>query len=57
MYRDEIVAEVRRIKEEHAARYGYDVRAMAAALREEQDKSGRRVVSLPAKRRAARKKG
>ncbi len=50
MYQDPVVAEVRRIKEEHAARYAYDVRAIAAALREEQEKGGRKVVSLPARR-------
>ena len=54
MYEDSVVAEVRRIKEEHAARYGYDVRAIAAALRKEQEKGGRKVVSLPAKRLPAR---
>jgi hypothetical protein len=46
---DPIVAEVRRVKEEHAARYGYDVRAMAQALKQEQDQGTRKVVSLPPK--------
>ena len=51
MYKDEIVEEVRRVKEEHAAQYGYDIRAMFRALREKQKKNGRKVVS-PAPRRA-----
>ncbi len=51
MYKDEIVEEVRRIKEEHAAEYGYDIEAMCRALRAKQKKSGRKVVS-PAPRRA-----
>ncbi len=52
MYRDEIVEEVRRIKEEHAAEYGYDIEAMCRALREKQKKNGRKVVS-PVPRRVA----
>ena len=50
MYKDSIVEQVRRIKEAHAARYGYDVKAMAIALRESQHKAGHKVVTLPAKR-------
>lgn len=50
MYEDPIVEEVRRIKEAHAARYGYDTRAMACALQEEQRKGGRKVVALTPKR-------
>ncbi len=45
-----IVEEVRRIKEAHAARYNYDIRAMAKALREQQKRSGHKVVSLPRRR-------
>jgi hypothetical protein len=44
---DPIVEEVRRIKEAHAARYNYDIRAMAKALREQQQRSGHKIVSLP----------
>jgi hypothetical protein len=47
---DPIVEEVRRIKEAHASRYNYDIRAMAKALREQQQRSGHRVVSLPRRR-------
>ena len=46
---DPIVEETRRIKEQVAAQYGYDVRALAQALRKEQQKGGRKVVSLPSK--------
>jgi len=45
-----MVEEVRRIKEAHAARYNYDIRAMAQALREQQKRSGHKVVSLPRRR-------
>ena len=55
MYRDEIVEEVRRIKEEHAAEYDYDIRAMFRALREKQRKSGRKVASRAPRRIAGAK--
>ena len=45
MREDPIVEEIRRIKREHAARYGYDIRRMVRALREKQAASGRVVVS------------
>ncbi len=51
MQRDPIVEEVRRIKEEHAARYNYDIRAMCRSLREEQKRSGRKLVSPPRRTR------
>lgn len=50
MQRDPIVEEVRRIKEEHAARYNYDIRAMGKALQEEQKRNGGDVVSLARKK-------
>ncbi len=45
MLDDVIVNEIRRIKESIAARYNYDVRKIAQALREEQQKSGCKVIS------------
>jgi hypothetical protein len=47
---DPVVEEVRRAKEEHAARYNYDIHAMGKALQEEQKRSGREVVTVPPKR-------
>ena len=45
---DEIVAEVRRIREEHAARFGYDVDAIYADLKRlEKDAKGPRVSFGP----------
>jgi hypothetical protein len=51
--RDPIVEEMRRIKEEHAARYNYDVDAMVKDLRAEQKRNGVKVVSYARKRPAA----
>lgn len=51
MWKDPIVEEVRRVRERHAARYGYDLSAICRALKDEERHSGRRVVSLPPKKR------
>lgn len=45
--RDETMQEVRRLKEENAAEYGFDVEAIAAAARKHQDAHPHRVVSRP----------
>lgn len=41
---DPIVAEIRRYREEHAAKYGHDLDHICEALRERQAKSSRKVV-------------
>jgi len=51
MARDPIVEGVQRIKQAIAARYNYDVRAMAKAFREDQKTCGHPVVSPPRRRR------
>ena len=45
-----IVEEVRRAREQHAAKYDYDFDVICEALRREQNASGRKVVSLPPKK-------
>jgi hypothetical protein len=50
MSKDPIVEEVRRARERHAAKYGYDLDAICEALRKDQQQSGRKVVSLPPKK-------
>lgn len=45
--KDEIVDEVRRARHEHAARFGNDLAAIFAELKEKTRKSGRKVVSFP----------
>ena len=44
---DPIVNEVRKRREEHAARFNFDVRAIARDARKRQQKSGRKVVIPP----------
>jgi hypothetical protein len=42
---DPIVDEVRRARDEYAARFGYDLRAIYRDLKEQEKRSGRRFVS------------
>lgn len=50
MWKDPIVEEVRRVRERHAAKYRYDLDAICQALKEEERRSRRKLVSLPPKR-------
>ena len=51
MIKDYIVDEVRCIREEQAAQYGFDIKAILAAAKKRQRKSGRRVVSFVTKKK------
>ena len=53
MYDDAIVADIRRLRDEYAQRFGYDLEAICRDLREQQQRGGRRVV----KRRPNRPSG
>ena len=46
---DPIVAEVRAVRDEYAARFGYDVSAIFRDLRARQETSGRVYVRYPAR--------
>jgi hypothetical protein len=50
MWQDPIVEEVRRRREEYAAQFNYDLKAICRDLRDKQKKGERSVVSLPPKR-------
>jgi len=50
MHEDPIVAEIRQIREEHAARFNYDLWAIYEDLKEQERKSGRKFVSYPPRR-------
>ena len=47
MWRDPIVAEIRRNRENYAARFNHDIKAICRAAREQQKTSGREIVSFP----------
>jgi len=56
MFKDSIVEEVRAIRQQHAARFNYDLRKIAEDLRKKQAQSGHKTVSFspkPAKHKAA----
>ncbi len=45
MIKDPIVEEVRRVREEHAEEYGFDINAILAAAKKREAKSQMKVVS------------
>lgn len=47
--RDPIVEEVRRIRDEYAKRFDYDLKAIVADLRRKEDAHGEQLVSFPPK--------
>ena len=49
MFKDPIIEEVRTARQQHAARFNYDLRKIAEDLRQRQARSGRKVVSYPPK--------
>ena len=54
MVRDPIVDDVRRVREELAAKYGFDVKAILAASTKRQDMSTHKIVSfVPRKKLSA----
>ena len=44
MIEDPIVAEIRRFRNEHAEKYGHDLKRICKALREFEKASGRKIV-------------
>ncbi len=50
MWKDEIVQEVRRIRNDQAAKFNYDIDAIVADARKRQKESGRKTVSFPPRR-------
>lgn len=50
MYKDEIVEEIHRIREEYSRSFNHDLKAIFADLQKQQAESGREVVSLSRKR-------
>ena len=50
--RDPIIAEVRAVRDQLAARADYDVGAFFRRIREMQDESGREYLNYPARRTA-----
>ena len=47
---DDVLLEVRKVREAYAQRFGYDLQAIHRDLKEQEQASGRRIVSLPPRR-------
>lgn len=47
MWRDEILEEIYRIREEHAKTFNYDLKSICNDLRKRQAASGRKIISKP----------
>lgn len=50
MFKDEIVEEIHRIREEYSRSFNHDLKAIFADLQNQQAESGREVVNLSQKR-------
>ncbi len=50
MYKDEIIEEIHKYREEYAKSFNYDLKAIFDDLRKKQIAHGRTVVKLPIKR-------
>ena len=50
MQKDPIVEEIRKIREAHAAKFNYDLKAICVDMKKKEKDSGHTIVSLPPKR-------
>lgn len=49
MVKDQLVEDVRKVRQEQAAKWNYDLKAILADARGRQEKSGRKIVSFAPK--------
>ena len=50
MWKDEIIEEVRKVRDEYAAKFDYDLDAIYKDIKKQEKKSKRKIVSLPSKK-------
>jgi hypothetical protein len=50
MYKDPIVEELRKARDEYAKKFNYDLDAICQDLQKKQEQPGKKVVSFPPKR-------
>ncbi|MDQ3257400.1 MAG: hypothetical protein M3R15_26530 [Acidobacteriota bacterium] len=50
MWKDEIVEEVRKVRDEYAAKFNYNLDAIHQDIKEQEKMTRRKVVSLPPKK-------
>jgi len=46
MFADPIIDEIHKYREEHAAKFNYDIKKIVKYYKERQNKSGRKIVSF-----------
>ena len=51
MWEDPIVKEIHKFREKHAKKFNYNLDAIFEDLKERERKSGRKIISLPVKRK------
>ncbi len=51
MWEDLIVEVIHKIREEHARKFNFDLKAIYNELKAQEKKSGRQIISLPIQRR------
>lgn len=51
MWQDPIVEEIHKIRNQHAREFNFDLQAIYDDLKEQESKSGRKVISLPIQKR------
>ena len=49
MWKDEILEEIHKMREEHAKVFNYDLQAICDDLRRKESNSGRQIISKPLK--------
>ena len=50
MWNDEIVEEVRKVRDEYAAQFNYDLEAIFKDIQQQEERSDREVVTRPSKK-------
>lgn len=51
MWQDPIVEQIHKFRQEHARKFDFDLRAIFEDLKAQEDKSKRKIISLPIKRK------
>lgn len=51
MWKDPIVEEIHKFREKHAKKFNYNLEAIFKDLKERERKSGKKIISLPIKRK------
>ncbi len=50
MWRDPIVEEIHKIREEYAKQFGFDINTICKDIQDKQARSGHKLVSFPARK-------